>query len=124
MEVDMRMTIKLKLGLAFGCVILLSALTAALAIASLSNINVASNEVLDGPVVRAQLATELYTDLIALSRAERSLILAPTEALASHYEDEIADSRKVLLNHRGRLEAIATSEGKVQLAAFDATWSK
>jgi methyl-accepting chemotaxis protein len=120
----MRITIRLKLALAFASVILLSMAAAALGINSMADLDASMDSLLRGPVERAQLAGQLYTDLVALSRAERSLILAPTDDLAKHYEDEIADSRKALLDRRAQLEAIATEEGKKSLAAFDVTWGK
>jgi methyl-accepting chemotaxis protein len=120
----MRVTIKLKLGLAFTAVILLSMLTAVFGIRSLGSLETSMDALLSGPVERAQLAAELYTDLVALSRAERSLILAPTDDLARHYKDEIADSRRALLARRSQLEAIATDEGKKALVAFGVTWDK
>jgi methyl-accepting chemotaxis protein len=114
----MRLTVKVKLGLAFTVVIMLPMAAAVLGLNTLGALDASMNDVLRGPVERAQLATELYTDLVALSRAERSLILAPTDELAGHYEEEISDSRKVLLARRSRLEAIATEDGKKVLAAF------
>jgi methyl-accepting chemotaxis protein len=120
----MRITIKLKLGLAFTAVILLSMLTAAIGISSLGSLNASTDDLIAGPVERVQLATELYTDLLALSRAERSLVLAPTEELARYYEDQITESRKALLVSRARLEGIATEEAKKSLAAFAVTWDK
>jgi methyl-accepting chemotaxis protein len=117
----MRITIKLKLALAFAAIILLSVLTAAFGISSLGALNASMIELRQGPVERALLETELYTDLIALSRAERSLILAPTEELARHYQGEIVDSRKAAIARRDRLNTIGSVEGKKKLAIFSAT---
>jgi methyl-accepting chemotaxis protein len=120
----MRMTIKLKLGLAFGGIILLAMIMAWFGISNLASLSATMGELIDGPVMRTQLATEMYTDFVALSRAERSLILAPTDELQKHYEDEIADSRKAFLNRRSKLEAIASAEDKQKLVTFAGTWDK
>src|SRR5581483_11183038 len=120
----MRATIKLKLTVTFAIIIALSAAMAWLGISNLGALNDSMDQLLRGPVERAQLAAELYTDLVALSRAERSLILAPTEELAKHYEEEIADSRKALLERRERLDMLSNAEGKLKLAAFASTWTR
>jgi methyl-accepting chemotaxis protein len=55
----MRITIKLKLGLAFAAVILLSMLTAAFGISTLGALDTSIGEVRRGPVERVLLETEL-----------------------------------------------------------------
>jgi methyl-accepting chemotaxis protein len=114
----MRLTVKLRLGSAFAVVIALAAASAGLGISSLGSLNASINEFRQGPVERALLETELSTDLMALSRAERSLILAPTEELSRQYEAEIAEGRKAVVARRDRLNEIASEKGKQTLAGF------
>jgi methyl-accepting chemotaxis protein len=120
----MRFTIKTKLGLAFGALILLSAAMAGLGVFSLGALDGSLYELLRGPVERVRLATELRGNLVALSRAERSLLLVNTDELTKHYLDEIATNRTELLEKRGQLDAIATAAGKVKLAAFGGVWDQ
>jgi methyl-accepting chemotaxis protein len=117
----MRITIKSKLGLVFAVVIALSMLTAAVAMNYLGSLNDTIEAVLQGPVQRVALANQLYTDLIAISRAERSILAAPTEALAKHYDDEIVDGRATLQARMAELTAIDSAEGKQKLAVFRTT---
>ncbi len=120
----MRLTIKLKLGLAFATVIVLSAVTATVGIIYLGSLNETIAGILRGPVQRVALANLLYTDLIAISRAERSVLAAPTEQMAKHYDDEIVTGRKTLQVRMNELAAIDTTEGARQLAVFKTTWEK
>jgi methyl-accepting chemotaxis protein len=120
----MRLTVKLKLGLAFGAIIAMSAVTAFIGVNSLESLNGILHELLQGPVHRVQLANQLYTDLIGISRAERSILAAPAAAIAKHYDDEIVSGRKALSGHLTELEALEGAEGRSQLATFKETWER
>src|SRR6185295_4769812 len=74
----MRCTVKLKLGLTFGTVIVLSAITAWLGISNLASLDATMEGVLAGPVERIQLAQDLNNILLSAIRAEKNLILAGT----------------------------------------------
>src|SRR3954454_55542 len=107
----MRITVKTKLGLAFAAVITLSAITTTTAIGYLGSLNETISGLLHGPVKGVELANLLYTDLIAISRAERSILASPTVQLAKHYDDEIVDGRKILLARVNDLEANLGTDG-------------
>ncbi len=107
----MRITVKSKLGMAFAAVIVLSTITAAIGVSSLASLNATIDDLLRGPVQRVTLANQIYTDLLAISRAERSALAAPTPEMAKHYDEEIVDFRKVLLTHMDQLDAIASASG-------------
>ena len=120
----MRVTVKLKLALAFAAVIVVSAIAAVIGISSLGSLNATIDELLRGPVQRVQLVNTVFTDLIAISRAERSILAAPTAELAKHYDDEIVDGRKTLGSHMEQLDAITSAAGKQRLAVFRGNWEK
>jgi len=120
----MRVTVRTKLGLAFAAVIVLSAITAIVGINYLASLNETIDEILHGPVQRIAVTNQLYTDLLAISRAERSVLAAPTDQMARHYDDEIVDGRKSLASHMVELDATASSEGRQKLAVFKANWEK
>ena len=120
----MRLTIKLKLGLGFAAVIAVSAATAFIGVKSLEALDTTIHDVLAGPAHRVQMAQELYTDLLAISRAERSAIAAPTAEIVKHYDDEIVNGRKTLSTHLGSLEAIASPDGLVKLKSFREIWDR
>ena len=116
----MRLTIKLKLALAFGAVIVLSAAMAVLGITSLAALNATSEEMLRGPVQRAQLERELQAHLLGLEAAERSMILADTPAHTDQAEHELLDRRQAVAALVSRLEIIGSVKGK-QILAFTST---
>ncbi len=120
----MRITVKSKLGLAFAAVITLSAITAGIGVSSLGSLNATIDDVLQGPAQRVKLAHLLYSDLIGISRAERSALASPTPEMAKHYDDEIVDGRKALRTHADQLDAIDTASGKQKLAVFKTEWER
>jgi methyl-accepting chemotaxis protein len=119
----MRVSVRLKLGLAFAAIIALSATTALIGIVNLQSLDTAIGDLLSGPVQRVELENQLYADLLSASRAERSILGAPTEDIAKSYDTEISDGRKSFSDHIGKLEVIASAEGKIKLAAFRGTWN-
>jgi methyl-accepting chemotaxis protein len=110
--------------MAFAAVIALSTITAAVGVSSLGSLNATIDDLMRGPVERVTLANLVYTNLLAVSRAERSSLAAPTPELAKHYDDEIVDFRKVLQSDMGKLEAIASAAGRQKLAVFKAGWAQ
>jgi methyl-accepting chemotaxis protein len=120
----MRITVKSKLGMAFAAVIVFSAITAGIGISSLASLNATIDELLKGPVQRAALAELVYTNLLAISRAERSVLASPTAEMAKHYDDEIVDGRRTLQTHVGQLDAIESEAGKRKLTVFKESWEK
>ena len=87
----MRITVKAKLGLAFAAVIALSAVTAVIGVSSLRSLNAPIGDLLQGPVQRVKLINLVYTDLLAISRAERSVLAAPTPEMEQFYASLAAD---------------------------------
>jgi methyl-accepting chemotaxis protein len=115
----MRLTIKLKLGLAFAVVILLSAISSGLSIQSLAALNTGLDELLQGPVQRVQMAQELVSDLLLAVRAEKNTILfADDPEKRSGSTAETARQRAALTAQLDRVDGIATPEGKRRLAAI------
>jgi methyl-accepting chemotaxis protein len=83
----MRMTIKLKLAIAFGVIILMMAGTSVYAITSLSSLNQAITDIIAGPAARLETAQNLGNYQLRLARAQMNLAVStsPGEA-ATHIE--------------------------------------
>jgi len=83
----MRFTVKLKLAIAFGVIILMMAGTAVYAIMSLSSLNQAITNMIAGPSARLEAAQNLANYQLRLARAQMNLALStnPREA-ATHIE--------------------------------------
>jgi len=120
----MRITVKLKLGTAFGLVILLTAATAWLGVDRLSAANDTLHFMSNQVAERLQLATQLQADLVSLVRTEKNLILADKQETIDRYDAEILKLRQDLMSNRNALEALSSTEGKQRLAAFDGSWQQ
>ncbi|MDR3737769.1 MAG: methyl-accepting chemotaxis protein, partial [Terracidiphilus sp.] len=115
----MRITVKLKLGLAFATIIVLSGITAWLGVSNLSSLNETMESTLAGPVERLQLAQTLNIDLLMAIRAEENLLLAGSNTDdRARYDSEILRQREVFATHLDKLETLASEEGKKLLATL------
>ncbi|MGQ3294826.1 MAG: MCP four helix bundle domain-containing protein, partial [Shinella sp.] len=83
----MRLTIKLKLAIAFGVIILMMAGTSAYAIMSLSSLNQAISDMIAGPSARLETAQNLANYQLRLARAQMNLATATNQQdIATHTE--------------------------------------
>jgi methyl-accepting chemotaxis protein len=85
----MRLTINLKLGLAFAGIVLIAAAAMLSVISRLAAVNTAMAEVLHGPAQRAEMEQHLDAELRELVRAENNLLLAGTPQDADKFDAEI-----------------------------------
>ena len=114
----MRISIKLKLALAFGLVIALMAGATALAVNGLTQLNATIDGILHGPATRQRMVQELSETYLLLQRADKNMVLAQTDADAAPFSAQIDERRAAARQLRDRIAAIATEEGKRRLAAM------
>jgi methyl-accepting chemotaxis protein len=118
----MRFTIKLKLGLAFGLVILALIGAATLGVVSLGGLNQRLDGMISGPVARLNNAQTLRTIFIEIIRSEKNLILV-TDAERMHaFEGEIVANRRKFQDLLEQSEAMASAQGKAKWADLHQTW--
>jgi methyl-accepting chemotaxis protein len=120
----MRLTIKLKLGLAFAAVILLTASMAAFGINSLTSLNTTMQDVLQGPVQRLEWEEQLHRVLLAIVRAEKNLMLADTPQQADGYSRDMQQQRDAFNTLADKLGAIASVEGRKRLDVLRAGFQR
>ena len=120
----MRLTIKLKLGLAFGAVIVLSAIMAAVGIAGLASLDGTMHSVLTGDVIRAELAERVHSAILALSRAEKNLLLTDSDQDRIQFTQDLLRQRPAVTTTSNQLAAISFAEGKRLLGEFEASWQQ
>jgi methyl-accepting chemotaxis protein len=82
----MRFTIKAKLALSFGVIIVLSLGAGLLAIRDLSDVNAGMNQLIDGPVERVRVAQQIETGFANLALEEKNMILADNDQDMDKYE--------------------------------------
>src|SRR5882724_1702581 len=116
----MRFTIKLKLGLTFATIVVLSTVTAVLGVSSLASLDSNLQSLVQGPVERQRLALELNNSLLAMVRAEKNLVLSETKEEIDRSDAEIGSLRQEFLSKIDKVEAIATAEGRPKWAALRA----
>ncbi|TWD53305.1 methyl-accepting chemotaxis protein [Agrobacterium vitis] len=123
----MRFTIKLKLALAFGFVVVLLICSSFLGIRSLGNLNDAMGDALEGPVDRLRLAQVLQVEQLEQIRQQKNLLLAPTE---QEREATIAKTKEARTNFDTAFSAVtakATAAGRVvwdKLSALETEFRK
>ncbi|WP_395018118.1 methyl-accepting chemotaxis protein [Dongia sp.] len=120
----MRATIKLKLGIAFLVVILLSAISAAFAIAGLGSLRDSVDELVDGAAQEVALSQDSAINLLALVRAEKNLIMANDPSQVRQYDDMIQKLRQEGVAIHEKLAAVAEGEAKTKLDAFQSSWEQ
>jgi len=120
----MRATIKLKLGVTFLVVILLSAISAAFALSGLGSLRDSVDDLADVAAQELALSQESAINLLALVRAEKNLILANTAAQGQEYDNQIEKLRNEGVATHEKLAAVAQGDAKPKLEAFLATWQQ
>ena len=117
----MRITIKAKLALAFGVIIVLSAAAGVLAVSDLGSLNTSMNQLIDGSAARVRLALQMQTKLSDVARAEKNLLLVDGEQLRDKYDGELLKTRQEMQALQEQLHSIATEAGKRDLEKFGAS---
>src|SRR5258708_5429870 len=120
----MRMTIKLKLGLAFATIIVLSTVTAVLGLNTLSSLNATLEDMVNAPAQKLQWAEQLMMDRVQVIRAEKNMILATAPDQIDRFDRDIVQLRQELLAKLDKAEAIASAEGRPKWQAFRASWQQ
>src|ERR1700756_261658 len=87
----MRFTIKAKLVIAFGAVVVLMLIAAVFAVSGLATIH---KTLLDqqAPVQRLKTADDLQTDLLAVTRFEKNLIIETDDAKMRAYDAKLGEA--------------------------------
>ena len=120
----MRATIKLKLGVTFVVVILLSAVSAFVAIHGLGALRNSVDDLVDGAAQEVALSEKLGMNLLALVRVEKNMILADSPSEVQQYDTQLQKLRQDGVALQKKLAAIAHDEAAQKLAAFQATWEQ
>src|SRR5689334_1455339 len=121
---EMRATIKLKLGITFLVVILLSAISAAFALSGLGSLRDSVDELVDGAAQEVALSQDSAINLLALVRAEKNMIMANSPSQVQQYDDQIQKLRQEGVATHEKLAAVAEGEAKTKLAAFQSSWEQ
>jgi methyl-accepting chemotaxis protein len=118
----MRLTIKLKLGLAFGLVILLMIGATGYGLSSLGHLNDAMTQLIQGPVARLKLAGDVRTGILQIVRAEKNIILETDVQDIKSYDAQLAQLRQDFEALLDEGDEIFSPEGRVKYAELRSIW--
>ncbi len=120
----MRLTIKLKLGMALAAIITLSAAAAFYGLASLHSLDTSLKSMVAGPVERLQIADRMFIDFLNVVRAEKNLMLSADKAEQQQDDQTIQQARQDLQTELDHGEAVASAEGKAKWMSFRQNWQR
>jgi methyl-accepting chemotaxis protein len=114
----MRFTIKLKLGLAFGFIILMTSGMGMLAINNLSALNSAITDIIQGPATSLRNSNDLADGVYLSIRAEKNAILNTDPARIAVYGQEVQDNRASIQSLLIKFDAQTDESVKARVAEF------
>jgi methyl-accepting chemotaxis protein len=109
---EMRFTIKLKLGMAFAFLIALLLGTATYGVLSLGSMNQQIRELIRGPATRLELAQKINIAQLQSIRQQKNLLAAATPAEATAAREKGDAARKELETTLEQALELATAQGK------------
>ena len=119
----MRFTIKLKLAIAFGVLIVLMTASTLLGISSLNTINTAQTQMIVGPMAQLQRAQAANIALLQITRAQKNMALALDNEELHGQNEKAEKQRKTVeaLITEGVSKA-TTDEAKTKWNALEQDW--
>ncbi|WP_038936357.1 methyl-accepting chemotaxis protein [Bradyrhizobium japonicum] len=116
----MRFTVKAKLAIAFGVILLLSVAAGGLAYVKLTEM-IDTADSLVSRAGRMDRAAEIEKGILSQVRAEKNVLLAP-DSEADRFIAEIAKQRETLLKLKEEIHGQASAEGKKLIENFGAAY--
>ncbi len=114
----MRFTIKQKLAVAFGLIILMTSGMAALAVTNLSSLNSAITEIVEGPATNLQNSSDLSDSVYTSIRAEKNAVMNTDPAQITSYSREVAEVRSKVNELLSQLDKDDTAAIRQKVTEF------
>jgi methyl-accepting chemotaxis protein len=118
----MRFTIKLKLALAFGLIILMLVGATGFGIASLGTMNATMIGLVSGPVARMKLAQDVRGELLQIIRSEKNIIIETNQEKMKLYDEELTKEGQIFSDMLEEGEKISSPEGKLRYGELKTIW--
>jgi methyl-accepting chemotaxis protein len=115
-------SIKTKLIVSFSFLIILLSSIAWLGISGMSDINKLLENMANISTEKIKLSARINQNLLAISRAEKNIILAKTQEEMDVFSANTATENAEMTDRRGRLRELIDDDGKVLLDQFSNTW--
>jgi methyl-accepting chemotaxis protein len=117
-------SIKTKLIASFSLLIILLSLAAWLGITGMSSINILLEDVVDVSAEKIKLSARINQNLLAISRAEKNIILAKTQEEMDVFSANTDVENTEMTERRVKLRTLIDDDGKVLLDQFSDLWDK
>jgi methyl-accepting chemotaxis protein len=118
----MRFTIKLKLGLAFGLIILMLVSATGYGVASLGTMNTTMTGLVSGPVARMKLAQDVRGELLQILRSEKNIIIETRSDQMKVFDEELTKERQIFAEMLDAGDNISSPQGKVKYEELKTIW--
>ncbi|WP_298376565.1 methyl-accepting chemotaxis protein [Azospirillum sp.] len=115
----MRLTIKSKIAAAFSVVILLSAVTAGLAVNGLGELNGKIEDLVSQSAQRINIARQIPRQVFLIQREEKNFLLAMEEADIDRFDKSMLTRREELKNLTDQFRKVADADGLKALAQIE-----
>ncbi len=119
----MRITIKTKIITAFSAVILLSAITAGLAVQGLGELSDKIEELVSQSAQRVSLARQIPKQVFLIQREEKNFLLVSEEADIDRFDKALLTQREETKAVFERLRKVADAEGQKKLAQVESLFA-
>ena len=120
----MRATIKLKLGVTFGVLIVMLFAVVLVATSRLSTLNTAITDIINGPAKGVELSLTIDTELSKLLRAEKNILLTEDAQLNQQFSESIRSGQNTVENLINQGAELADSpEEKANWAQVRSDWA-
>ncbi|WP_158032209.1 HAMP domain-containing protein, partial [Rhizobium rhizosphaerae] len=121
----MRFTIKLKLTLAFGLIILLAIGMAGISITQLASLNTAIARIVDGPATNLRNSTDLSTAVLNAVRFEKNIVLSSDPQLIDSFRDQINHHKDEINASVQRISQVTRNPAVLEkMASFSALYAR
>lgn len=119
----MILTMKARLMGGFGLLIVLMIFMAVVSLDKMSGMNERIDKIADVSTTKIKLGARINQDALAISRAEKNIILARTVEDMDKFSDFIADRSKDMRKRREELRGLVSDDGKAKLEQFSSIWN-
>jgi PAS domain S-box-containing protein len=121
---QIKLTIKTQLLGGFITLLILMMISAIHGLTRLSGINDRLNAIVDVSAKKVKLGARINQDAIAISRAEKNIILAKSQEEMDIYAALIEQTLSDMQGRRSTLQELVNDEGKINLDQFYAVWGQ
>jgi methyl-accepting chemotaxis protein len=118
----MKLTMRARLIGGFGILIALMMFMAFVSLDKMSGMNERIDQMADVSAEKIKLGARINQDAIAISRAEKNIILARSVEDMASFTDFIRNRREEMQTRVAALKVLSTDEERLKLDQFDTTW--